>query len=60
MMLSRQDIARLMCRFLGHDVSRTRIQRDAQTFEEFSVCKRCGSRLKRDAGAWKAEPPPPN
>jgi predicted amidophosphoribosyltransferase len=44
---------KLMCRLFGHEPSLSRVQRDPQTFEEYTVCKRCGVPLVHQAQSWK-------
>jgi predicted amidophosphoribosyltransferase len=44
---------KLMCRLFGHEPSLSRVQRDPQTFEEYTVCRRCGVPLVHDAQSWK-------
>ena len=42
------------CRIFGHEPSRSRTQLDPFTFEPHSFCRRCGAKIERDGGHWKA------
>jgi Prophage protein (DUF1660) len=52
--IRRGDAMRILCRILGHQVSRSRLQLDPFSFTEYSHCRRCEKLLVRAKDhTWK-------
>jgi hypothetical protein len=53
--MRQETLMNLVCRLLGHKASRDEVRLDPKTFQQFSFCRRCRSRLARSSGAnWRA------
>lgn len=48
---------RFLCRIFGHVPSHSNVQRDPQTFKEYTVCKRCAAPLVQDGESWRERTP---